>query len=93
MGDRVGMNFINSLYPENYVICSVLGQLFHISPTISSGDYYQGNLEQLLNFLMQHDPNHVSGEEMASHVVWSTSHFSRFHSQHAAPSPYKDGTR
>ncbi|KAK8819928.1 hypothetical protein WA538_002029 [Blastocystis sp. DL] len=48
MGDRVGMNFINS----------VLGQLFHISPTISSGDYYQGNLEQLLNFLMQHDPNH-----------------------------------
>lgn len=60
------MNFINSLCLTRSFICSVLGQLFHISPTISSGDYYQGNLEQLLNFLMQHDPNHVDERRMAS---------------------------
>lgn len=33
---------------------SILGQLYGVDNRFA-GDYYQGDMQQLLNFLMQHD--------------------------------------
>ena len=43
---------VNSYY---YVLkISILGQLYGVDNRFA-GDYYQGDMQQLLNFLMQHD--------------------------------------
>lgn len=63
MGRGFASSFLNKFFILFCIILSILGQLYGVNDRFSPGDYYQGDLQQLLNYLMQHDRNHVYNKD------------------------------
>lgn len=63
MGRGFASSFLNKWLIRFCMIFSILGQLYGVNDRFSAGDYYQGDLQELLNYLMQHDRNHVYNED------------------------------